>query len=264
MTARGSDPERGALWVGCSGFDYDAWSGGFYPEGLPRRDRLAWYAAAFNTVELNTTFYRLPGESTVTRWRSQVPSGFLFAVKLSRYGTHRKRLRDPDTWLVRFVARVQCLGAALGPVLAQLPPRWHVDTSRLDAFLLAFRAAAGAEARIAIELRDRSWWRDEVWAVLARHGAALVQHDRLGPLGSHPRVLTAPWTYFRFHGPDPGRPWEGSYPAPALGAVARRIDDLLADGFDVHAYFDNDASGAAPTDARRLARLVERRAARRR
>lgn len=248
--------------MGCSGFDYDDWSGDFYPPGLARRDRLGWYAGAFDTVELNTTFYGLPREATVARWRDQVPPGFLFAVKLSGYGTHRKRLRDPETWLPRFLARVRCLGSALGPVLVQLPPRWRVDASRLGDFLDAFRVTAGAEARIAVELRDPSWWCPDVWTVLADHGAALVRHDRLGPFRAHPPVLTASWSYFRFHGPDPGRPYTGSYSGPALGAVARRIDDLLAGGCDVHAYFDNDVGGAAPHDARRLLRLVARRAAR--
>lgn len=239
--------------MGCSGYEYDDWAGSFYPEGHPRRDRLAYYATRFDTVELNATFYRLPTVATAERWRTRVPDHFCFAVKCSGFGTHRKHLRDPEAWFPGFVERIRHLGPALGPVLAQLPPHWHADPDRLDAFL----AVKPADLRVAVEMRDPSWYGDDVFAVLAKHDAALVQHDLLA---EHPRVSTASWAYFRFHGPVRAQPYGGSYPGQTLAATARRIDRLLRDGSDVYAYFNNDIGGAAPVDAERLRRFVAARA----
>jgi len=245
----GSGAPRGRLRVGCSGYEYDDWARTFYPGTLPRRDRLAYYASQFDTVEINATFSRLPTESTIVRWRARVPQQFVFALKISGFGTHRKKLRDPESWFPGFVERVRHLGRALGPLLAQLPPHWDANPERLEEFL----AVAPRGLRVAVEVRDPSWWRDDVYDVLRRHDAALVQHDLLA---GHPRVRTASWAYLRFHGPDAAHPYVGSYPGQALAAAARRIDTLLAGGCDVYAYFNNDVGGAAPSDAERLRRFV--------
>ena len=249
MPARRGGTPRGTFRVGCSGYEYDDWAGTFYPEGLARRDRLAHYASRFDTLELNATFYRLPTVATAERWRARVPADFCFAVKCSGFGTHRKHLRDPELWFPGFVERIRNLGPKLGPVLVQLPPNWHADPDRLDAFL----AVAPDDLRVAVEVRDPTWFVDDLYAVLTAHDAALVQHDLLA---DHPRVTTASWGYLRFHGPDRRHPYVGSYPGQALAAAARRIDVLLRAGHDVYAYFNNDTGGAAPVDAERLRRFV--------
>lgn len=255
MGTRRGPAASGVLRVGCSGYEYDDWAGRFYPVGLVRRERLAAYASRFDTVELNATFYGLPSAATVAAWRARVPAGFVFAVKLSGFGTHRKRLRDPETWLPRFVARVRLLGPALGPVLVQLPPRWRADPERLDAF---FRVAPG-DLRYAVEVRDATWLCDDVYAVLRAHGAALVIHDLIP---AHPRIVTTTWTYLRFHGPDREHPYVGCYRVQSLVAAARWIHEQLVAGRDVFAYFNNDVGGAAPEDAARLRRYVRARQAR--
>ena len=102
---------------------------------LPRERWLARYAECFDTVELNATFYGLPSREAVQRWREQVPTDFLFAAKMSRYGTHLRRLREPADWLQRFLDVLEPLGPQLGPILVQLPPRWDRDVGRLAAFL---------------------------------------------------------------------------------------------------------------------------------
>lgn len=242
-----TEPE---LRIGTSGYEYDDWQGRLYPDDLDRGGRLAWYSRHFSSVELNTTFYGLPERDTVERWRDAVPRGFRFAAKLSRYGTHMKRLRDPHDWLERFERAVSPLGQALGPVLVQLPPRWHRDPERLDRFL----GAVPGGWRICVEVRDPDWLHRSVYHVLREHGAALCIHDMIE---DHPRIVTADWIYLRFHGPDPRRKYQGSYTPQALSGAACRIRRHLGAGRDVYAYFNNDVEGHAVEDALDLKRYLD-------
>ena len=233
----------GRVRVGCSGWSYDDWRGLVYPEDLPHRRWFAHYANTFDTVELNTTFYRLPKTETVESWRQAAPEDFSYAVKVGQFGSHRKKLRDPQGWLTNHLDRVDRLGSHLGPNLLQLPPRWRRDVARLDAFL----AAAPRRIRWAVELRDASWLHDDVFAVLARHGAALCIHDLLP---DHPWERTADWTYVRFHGPAATvRPYVGRYTGRRLHRAADRLAGWAAAGCDVFAYFNNDHEAAAWSDA---------------
>jgi uncharacterized protein YecE (DUF72 family) len=204
----------------------------------------------FDTVELNTTFYRLPSAAMVERWTAAAPPGFLYALKVGRFGTHRKKLKDPELWMANHVERFRPLGAVAGPQLFQLPPRWRVDTGRLDAVLTVARSLAPTW-RWAVEVRDPTWLCDDVYAVLAHHGAALCIHDLLP---DHPWVRTAPdWTYVRFHGPDAAHhAYVGRYTGRRLATPARRLAAWRDDGCDVYAYFNNDDGGAAAHDARWL------------
>src|SRR5918993_4038250 len=127
----------GTAHVGCSGWHYQSWRGIVYPEALPTSAWLRAYTARFSTVELNNSFYRLPAPETFAAWRRQVPRGFLFAVKASRFLTHIKRLRDADEPLNRLLTHARPLGPTLGPILYQIPPRWFPDAERLEAFLAA-------------------------------------------------------------------------------------------------------------------------------
>ncbi len=237
----------GAVRVGCSGFSYRDWRGTVYPAELPAREWLTCYASMFDTVELNNTFYRLPKPAMVERWATDAPPGFLYAVKVGQFGTHRKKLKDPEGWLATHVERISPLGDHLGPNLLQLPPHWKVDTGRLGALL----QIAPREWRWAVEVRDPSWLCDDVYAVLAHHGAALCIHDLLP---DHPWVRTAPdWTYVRFHGPDATtHAYVGRYTGRRLTRPAARLSAWRDDGCDVYAYFNNDYGGAAVHDARWL------------
>jgi uncharacterized protein YecE (DUF72 family) len=237
----------GRVHVGTSGYQYDDWRGRFYPVELPTAEWLSFYARHFATVEINNTFYNLPARHVFERWAAGVPAGFRFALKLSRYATHFKRLLDPAQPLAAFLARAEPMGAKLGPILVQLPPRWKVDPPRLDGFL----AAAPRRHRWVIEVRDASWLVDAVYTVLAHHGAALCVHDLLP---RHPRVATADFAYLRFHGTT--AKYAGGYSPQHLTARAREIRAELADGRDVYVYFNNDLEGHAVADARTLVRLL--------
>jgi uncharacterized protein YecE (DUF72 family) len=218
---------------------------------MPQRGWFGAYAEQFDTVELNTTFYRLPTPRAVEQWAAQAPPDFVYSVKLGAFGSHRMKLRDAPRWLPNHLDRVCRLGAALGPNLLQLPPRWKRDAPRLDAFL----DVAPKDLRWAVEVRDPSWLHDEVFAVLERHGAALCIHDLLA---DHPWRLTAPWTFVRFHGPRAlDEPYHGRYGGRRLWRPARRMREWLDAGIDVYAYFNNDFEGHAVADARWLRDRLE-------
>jgi uncharacterized protein YecE (DUF72 family) len=236
--------------VGCSGWMYDDWRGVIYPADLPRKSWFDHYATLFDTVELNTTFYRLPTAAAVDRWAAQAPPGFVYSLKLGAFGSHRMKLRDAASWLPNHVAMASRLGPALGPTVAQLPPRWKRNVERLDEFL----TVAPRTLRWAVELRDPSWLHDDVFAVLQRHGAALVIHDLLD---GHPWIRTAEWTYVRFHGPEATTAkYVGRYGPARLAKSAKILEDWLASGSSVYAYFNNDYDGHAVADARWLARRL--------
>src|SRR5205085_3106178 len=112
-----------------------------------------YYASVFGTVELNTTFYRLPTVETVDRWKAQAPPGFVYSMKLGAFGSHRMKLRDASSWLPHHLERALRLGGKLGPTVVQLPPRWKCNVDRLDEFL----TVAPRALRWAVELRDHSW-----------------------------------------------------------------------------------------------------------
>jgi uncharacterized protein YecE (DUF72 family) len=120
--------------IGTSGWVYPHWRGVFYPPDLPQSRWFDYYSQHFATVEINSSFYRLPAETTFDRWQAQAPPGFIYAVKANRFLTHLKRLKDVAEPLERFLSRARRLGDTLGPILWQLPPHWHADPVRLESF----------------------------------------------------------------------------------------------------------------------------------
>lgn len=233
--------------IGTSGWRYDDWRGAFYPEDLKASDWLAYCAARFPTIEINNSFYRLPEEATLAAWRDAVPNGFRFAIKANRYVTHMKKLKEPDEGAARMLARFRALGDRLGPVLYQCPPRWKANPERLAAFLDALPSDIPAT----FEFRDASWFSDEIYALLGRHGAALCLSDH--PDSTLAYEVTAPFVYVRLHGTEL---YVGSYDGRTLRGWAKRLAGWAAEGRDVWAYFDNDIKAAAPGDAQRLREMV--------
>jgi uncharacterized protein YecE (DUF72 family) len=231
--------------IGTSGYLYKHWRGVLYPPRLPAREWLPFFARFFDTVELNTTFYRLPAPVSAARWREIVPAGFLFAVKGSRYLTHMKRLLDPREGLRRFYVPVSRLEEKLGPTLWQLPPNLKPDHERLHRFLT--RVPSG---RHAVEFRDAAWYSDDTCAVLDAHGAAFCEHDNVPRRPPH---LTGGWRYLRFHGTT-GR-YSGRYGPDALRPWAEELLSTERAGLDAYVYFNNDLGGHAVHDALTLLAL---------
>jgi uncharacterized protein YecE (DUF72 family) len=237
------------LHVGTSGWHYDHWCGPFYPQGMASGSFLAHYSEHLPSVELNNTFYQLPDKESVAQWREQTPAGFTFAVKASRYITHMKKLKDPDQGVPNFLEAVAPLGDQMGPILFQLPPRWHFNPERLAAFL----DYLPADRRYAFEFRDPSWFDDRAYDLLARHGAAFCiyhMHDCASP-----REITADFIYVRLHGTT--GTYQGGYSARQLSGWAGAFSAWLDQGKDIFCYFNNDESGRAPRDAQQLQQMLD-------
>ena len=243
-----------AVRIGCSGWDYPHWRNGvFYPPRCASRDWLRFYAGRFDTVEVNTTFYRLPKAEVVARWVAETPPQFLFAVKVSRYITHVKRLRDVAPNLAILYERIAPLldSAKLGPLLWQLPPTFKRDDERLARALEDFPRGQ----QHCIEFRHESWFVPEVMALLREHDVALVIADRPEVHGFQTDELTGNFTFVRFHAGTRGR--RGNYSEAELNAWSERLR-LWSREVDVFAYFNNDWEGFAPRNALRLSQLVGR------
>lgn len=237
-----------AIHLGTSGYVYKHWKGLFYPDGLPVRRWLPYYARVFSTVELNATFYRLPTEAAVDGWREQVPRGFRFACKGSRFLTHLKRLQEVGEGVERFHSRVFRLGSLLGPILWQLPPNMtKPDPERLERFL----AHLPGGVRHVFEFRHAAWYHPEVFALLDAYGAAVCEHDLVDVPVPRP---TGGFRYLRFHGAQ-GR-YEGRYGRRALRRVAEGLEAWRDAGRTAWVFFNNDLKGHALLDAFDLADLL--------
>jgi uncharacterized protein YecE (DUF72 family) len=236
--------------IGCSGWNYDHWRDGvFYPPRLPARRWLQYYSEHFDTVEVNSTFYRLPRETAVANWVRETPPEFLFAAKISRYVTHIKRLRDLQPSIDLFYSRIRPLvdSPKLGPVLWQLPPGFRRDDERLVQALEALPSG-----RHAFEFRDETWFSGEVYELLRRYGVALVIGDTpQRPYQAH--ELTSDWTFVRFHHGSRGH--HSNYSERELEEWAQRFE-RWGHRFEVFAYFNNDHNGYAVKNALWLRRRL--------
>ena len=230
--------------VGCSGWAYKHWRGLFYPEGLPQKRWFEHYAAEFDTVEINNSFYRLPPCETFAKWRDQAPAGFCYAVKANRFLTQAKKLLACEEPMARMMRAVRCLGDRLGPLLYQLPPSMKLNLERLEAFL----AIVPRDVTSVFEFRDSSWYVPQVYELLDRHGASLCVHDMPG--SSIERIAVGPVAYVRFHGAA-GKYW-GRYSEPAIRSWAEWLAGQAAAGRAGWCYFNNDIHGAAIEDAHAL------------
>lgn len=238
----------GRIHIGCSGWNYKHWRGIFYPDRLPAKRWFACYADMFDAVEINNTHYRLPEASVFDAWREQAPPGFVYAVKASRFLTHRKKLREPEEPIERLATRARHLGAALGPLLYQLPPGWKLDIERLRDFLVRLPR----DLVHVLEFREATWLTDTVYALLDDHGVGFCTHDMPGL--EVPRLATGPVAYVRFHGTT-GK-YVGRYPPQALRRWRDWMREQATTGRQVHAYFNNDIDGHSIEDALALRRLA--------
>lgn len=238
------------LRIGTSGWSYDHWQGIVYPHGVPDRQRLDYYLQRYDTVEVNSTYYHWPRDATFVNWRSRLPEGFSMTIKAPRGLTHSKRLKDPEEWIERITHGVSGLGDRMGVLLVQLPPRFDWNQDRLARFLEALPPSL----RVAVEFRDPSWHREEVFTLLERHGAAYCVMSG----AQLPCILraTAPFVYVRLHGPDPNHLYGGSYSDDDMRWWADRIREWAAQDRGVFAYFNNDWEGNAVRNADTLRGLL--------
>jgi uncharacterized protein YecE (DUF72 family) len=231
-------------YVGTSGWHYDHWRDRLYPEKLAKRKWLEFYSGHFATVELNNSFYRLPSEAAFANWRDSTPADFTFAVKVSRFITHIKRLKDTGEAVGKFIARTEILGEKLGPLLYQLPPNMHRDDDRLESFLSTLPRGL----KHVFEFRHQSWLEEKVLETLHRYGAGLCVFDM--PSLSCPLVATSDFAYIRFHG-SAGL-YFSRYSDEELAGWAKKLAALGTDLKEIYVYFNNDAEAFAVRNAMTL------------
>jgi uncharacterized protein YecE (DUF72 family) len=231
-------------YIGTSGWVYPHWRGIFYPLKLAQSKWLGFYTAHFPTVELNNSFYHLPTEKAFSNWRDASPDGFLYAVKVSRFITHIKRLKDVEEPIETFLSRARHLNEKLGPLLYQLPPNMHRNDERLDAFVSLLPSGL----RHVVEFRHESWLDEGVFDILRRRNVGFCVFDMPGlPC---PLVATADFAYIRFHG-STGL-YFSCYSDEELEDWAKKIAGLAKNLDTVYIYFNNDAEGFAIKNARTL------------
>lgn len=240
----------GRIHVGTSGWVYPHWKGTFYPEELPEKDRLAYYAKRLGCVEVNNTYYRLLAPEVAKRWLEEVPPGFRFAFKAHRRITHMKRLLDAREPLDAFLGALAPLKERVGVVLFQLPPFMPFDPERLDHFLGLL--PQGEPWRYAFEFRHPSWDNEQTWEILGAFGVAYCIHDLDG---WRPRETTSDVAYVRFHGP--AGPYRGRYTLETVGAWSAQARAWAAQGRDVWCFFNNDQAGYAAWNAIEMRGMVE-------
>ena len=236
-------------YIGTSGWHYDHWRDRFYPEKLNKTKWLEFYASNFTTVELNNSFYRLPSEAAFASWHDSSPVNFTFAVKMSRFITHIKRLRNTEEAVDNFVGRARILDGKLGPLLYQLPPNMHRNDEVLESFLSILPRGL----KHVVEFRHESWLNDKVFEILRKNSVGLCVFDM--PAFTCPLVATVDFAYVRFHG-STGL-YSSCYTDEELADWAERLANLAANLKAVYIYFNNDAEAFAVRNAITLRAYLE-------
>jgi len=229
--------------VGTSGYSYKEWKGAFYPEKLPGKKMLDFYAQQFSTVEINSTFRRFPTASTVENWTAQVPSNFRFVLKARQTITHFRRLQNAESQIDDFINLALLLGERQGPLLFQLPPNFKKDVPRLEAFL----NYVDGRASIVMEFRHASWFCDEAYDSLRSHSAALCVTDEV-ELPQAALVRTADFGYVRLR--------EESYTTRKLNEWIKHIRSVKWPA--VYVFFKHEDVGAGPALATRFIELAQK------
>jgi uncharacterized protein YecE (DUF72 family) len=253
----------GRIRLGTQGWNYDAWIGPFYPPGTRVAEYLSIYSRAFDTVEVDSTFYATPAPKTVASWAARTPADFIFSLKMPQEITHERKLRDADDLLEEFLVRARELGSKLGPVLLQFGPEFA--PAELPA-LAQFLPKLPRDIRFAVEFRQKGWIHDGVIALLAEHHVALaltdgkwIQRKQMMALANRP---TSDFVYVRWMGPDRSIVDFSRIQVDRtreLETWAGILWDLAEQGFDIYGYVNNHFAGHSPSSTRDVQRLLGQR-----
>lgn len=238
------------LYIGTSGWSYP-WKGIFYPEDLKSAEYLSYFAAHFNTTEVNSSYYHYTRTKTIEKWLAQTPAPFRFAAKLHKEITHEKRLVDVAGPLEKWMSRFLMMGDRLGPVLIQLPASFHFKGEVAENFFSLLREKYPTQP-FALEVRHKSWLEEEPLEMLRFYHIALVIAD--SPRWPKLETTTADQVYLRLHGEE--KLYSGPYSDEALERFSFMIHDWLLDEKEVWVFFNNTIGGAATRDAKKLQKLL--------
>jgi uncharacterized protein YecE (DUF72 family) len=220
------------FWVGVSGFSYSSWIGEFYPKGTIPAKMLNVYSTKLNSVEINSTFYRMPAQTTTGKWAESTSDDFRFSFKANRKVTHFKKLKDATPEVNWFLDGLTPLQAKLGCILIQLPPYLKADYDLLETFL---QQKPGGSERIAFEFRHSSWFTSRLTELLSKYDAALCLADTEDMKPVFER--TARFTYVRLR--------KDAYTKKELTNWSRRLQDFAGESEDCFIYFKHDETGKA-------------------
>ncbi len=244
------------LHLGTIGWSYNFWKGKFYPNKTAPKDYLAYYSSQFNTVEVDSTFYRIPTQPTVTNWKQITPENFLFSLKFPQLITHIKMLRNCQYETDVFLERVNLLGEKLGVLLLQFPPNFGVDhLADLEDYLRKLPRPH----RYAVEVRNKSWLNQEFYSLLRANKVALAWAD--SPLMAQISEVTADFVYVRWEGDRKKvNGTLGKIEADRTGDLKLVADEIkpFSSKMEVFGYFGKYYSGYPPSDITILLGLVNR------
>ncbi|MDG5814074.1 DUF72 domain-containing protein [Chitinispirillales bacterium ANBcel5] len=251
MAEQKSRIKRGKVLLGTSGWTYEHWKERFYPPKLAKTRWFEYFAAHFDTVELNASFYRIPTQKATKSWNARSPQNFRFSIKMSRLITHIKKLQNCENELQWFFSVFEPLQEKISVYLIQLPPNLKFDLQRLDNFLQQLPP----HNRYALEFRNPAWYDNQTYQLLRSYDAIFCIHDMEGMKTE--RVITSSDVYLRFHGHQ--ALYGGDYPDEELERWAGWIASLSREGKGVMGYFNNDLEGYAVKNCTHLKELVAKR-----
>ncbi len=234
-------------YIGCSGWYYDHWKNRFYPEDLKKSDWLTYYGEHFNTVEINSTFYRFPTEKLLTTWYKKTPEDFIFTLKVNQIITHRKKFKDTKDLLKRFYKISGILENKLGCILFQIPPN---ITKNMD-FLANIVNQLDSDKKNVIEFRDISWFHEDVYQFLTDNNLNFCTVS--APDLPDNLVTTYSLAYIRFHGIEDK--YQHLYSIDELEEWAQKIQNLNAD--EIFCYFNNDYEANAIKNCKQLKKILK-------
>lgn len=240
--------------IGCSGWSYKDWEGAFYPKGLAARDYLPFYSKVFNCVEVDSSFYRIPNQFMVDKWRSDTPNGFVFSPKLPKTITHEKKLKDSESTLVYFYSVMSKLMDKLGPIAIQLPP--SIKLSSHGEVMKEFISQLSPNFKHAVEFRHKSWFTPETYSLLREHNVAMIWS--LNQYVESPPEVTADFVYLRMVGDREITEFTGVQKdrTEDLKRWAASVKENAGKFESGYVFFNNHFAGFSPDSANEFRRLL--------
>jgi len=239
---------RSKYFLGCSGFYYNHWKGIFYPEDLSKNKWLEFYMEHFNTVEINSTFYRFPKDKTVKNWASKAKSNFKYSLKVNKMITHNKKFIDTKDLVEQFYSLASLLNDKLGCILFQLPPSIHKDINKLNEII----SQLNPSYKNVIEFRHKSWWDPEVYKILEKNNITFCSTS--SPKLPEDLIITSNIVYIRFHGKS--RWFRHNYTDDELKIWVDEIKKISSEIKEIYIYFNNDFEGYAINNCKNLFKLL--------
>ena len=240
--------------VGCSGWSYKDWVGPFYPRDAEPKDYLGLYSKAFDCVEIDSSFYRIPSPAMVAQWKRVTPPGFTFSPKLSKKITHENKLENFESTLMYFYSVVGKLGDKLGPIVVQLPPSVKAEKHKTQ--MERFVSSLEPRFRHAIEFRHKSWFTPETYRLLERNKVAMAWS--INQYLETPPEVTADFTYLRMVGTREITKFTGIQKEmrEEMEHWAKELREKRASIKDSFVFFNNHFAGFGPESVNEFRRLL--------